>query len=134
MALLQTIHGELRWLLILVAVVAVIRFGWGWLGRASYDRLDRGLLAAFSGLLDLNVTLGIILLLWRGVLESVWPAIRLEHGVTMLLAAFVVHLSARWRDMADDKRRFRNNLLVVLAAVVLIVVGVVRLRGGWVYG
>ena len=122
-------HGGIRWLVALVAVVAVVRFGLGWVRGAEFKGADRGLMAAFTGLLDLNLLFGLILLFGLGGTISY----RTEHAVTMILATVAAHLSAIWRGSDDSARKFRNNLIVVVAAVVLIVAGVIRLRGGWIF-
>lgn len=130
MQILLTVHGEVRWLVALVGAAAVIRFAYGVLARARFGGLDRGLMVGFTALLDLNLVLGLILLfgLPGGLLGY-----RVEHLATMLLAIIAAHLSAIWRRSNDDARRFRNNLAVVVIALVLVVVGVVRLRGGWIF-
>lgn len=130
MQFLLTLHGEVRWLVALVGAVALVRFGWGWLRGADHRGLDRGLMAAFTGLLDLNFLLGLVLLVGLG---GGLPGYRVEHAVTMILAVSAAHLSAIWRHSGDDARKFRNNLLVIAAALLLVVTGVLRLRGGWVF-
>ena len=133
MSILQTIHGEVRWILAIVAVIAIVKFAMGWLQKAEYKPMDRGLMSGFTGLVDLNVTLGLILFVGLGITQGVWPAFRWEHMVTMILAAAVAHSSAAWRKSEDSATKFRNNLFVVLGALLLIFVGVMRLRGGWVW-
>ena len=127
---LLTLHGEIRWLVALVAVVAIVKYGLGLWQKQSYGPMDRGLIAAFTGLLDLNFLLGLILLFGLG---GGFPMHRIEHAVTMLLAVIVAHSSAAWCKSDDATRKFRNNLIVIVLALVLVVVGVIRLRGGWVF-
>jgi hypothetical protein len=123
-------HGELRWLVALAAVLAIGKFGLGWLRRAPFKGVDRALMAAFTGLLDLNLLLGLVLLFGLG---GGWPAFRLEHAVTMILAIGVAHSSAMWRRSDDSIKKFRNNLIVVVVATAFIVAGVIRLRSGWIF-
>jgi hypothetical protein len=91
--------------------------------------MDRGLMAGYTGLMDLQGTLGIILLLWTGFTGMGFPLYRIEHGVIMILAAVAAHLSARWRN-ADDTTRFRNNLFAILGSLILVVIGISVLPGG----
>lgn len=130
MEFLLRLHGEIRWLVALVAIIAIIRYALALLQNRAYTSMDRGLIAGFTGLLDLNFLLGLILLIGLG---GGFPASRIEHAVTMLLAVIVAHTSAAWRKSDDDARKFRNNLIVIVVALVLVIVGVVRLRGGWVF-
>lgn len=130
MAFLLKFHGEMRWLVVLVGAIAAIRFAAGWLQGADFKKLDRILMLVFTILLDLNLLMGLTLLF---ALPGDWVPFRLEHATTMLLAIVAVHLSAMWRGSDDSAKKFRNNLIVVLAALALVAVGVIRLRGGWIF-
>ena len=77
------------------------------------------------GLLDLQVLLGIILLI-----GLVTARFQLEHAFTMFIAVVLAHLSIRWRN-GEDPVKFRNNLLVIIADMILIFLGVSLLPQGW---
>ena len=79
--------------------------------------------------MDLQVTLGIIPLLWNGFMGTGLPRYRLEHGLIMIVAAVVAHLSARWKN-ADDPTRFRNNSLLIIGSLVSVLIGLLVLPGG----
>ena len=130
MNILFVTHSHLRWLVLLVAVAAVVKFAIGWLRGGEFKGMDRGLAAATSGLIDLQATLGLILMIWTGLAGVGFPMFRIEHATTMIIAAVVAHLPARWKNAAD-KVRFRNTLFCILGALLLIYVGVMRLPGGW---
>ncbi|WKZ36694.1 MAG: hypothetical protein QY332_01970 [Anaerolineales bacterium] len=123
-------HSHLRWLVLLVAAIAVVKFAIGWLRGGEFKGMDRGLTSAFSGVMDLQATLGFILFIWMGVTGLGFPMYRIEHAVTMLIAASVAHLPARWKHAADGIR-FRNGLFCILGALLLVYLGVMRLPGGW---
>jgi len=129
MGLLQTIHGELRWLVALVAVAIIIKFLIGWLGKRQYAPIDRTLLLVYTVLLDINVLLGLILLLFGGGFTG--P--RLEHATTMLLAVIAAHMTTVWRKSTDSSTKYRNQLLLVLLSLALVLLGVWRLRGGFIF-
>lgn len=128
MNVLLMAHSVLRWLILLLAVITIAKYLIGWFGNSPFKSMDRGLMSGFSGLMDLQVTLGIILLLWIGFTGGGFPISRILHGVVMMVAAVIAHLSARWKN-ADDRTRFQNNLFVIVASLVLIVVGIVLLAG-----
>jgi hypothetical protein len=130
MQFLLRFHGEVRWLVATVGVAAIVRFAWGAFARVRFGGIDRALMAAFTGLLDLNVLLGLILLF--GLPGGLF-GYRVEHAATMLLAVVTAHLSAIWRRSDDDARKFRNYLLLVVVALILVVTAIVRLRGHWVF-
>jgi len=129
MTILLMLHSILRWLILLTAAIAVVKFALGWLQGGQFKGMDRGLASGFSGLMDLQAVLGIILLLWTGFTGAGFPMYRIEHGVTMIVAAIVAHLPARWKN-TEDKTRFRNTLFVTIGVVALILAGISSLPGG----
>lgn len=129
MGMLMTIHGEIRWLVAILAVAVIIKFLAGWLGRRPYTSLDRTLLMVYTILLDINVLLGLILLFFGGGLSGT----RLEHATTMLLAVVAAHMTAIWRRSTDAPTKFRNQLLLVALSLILVLFGVIRLRGGFTF-
>jgi hypothetical protein len=130
MGFLLKLHGEVRWLVALVGLLAIVKFGVGWARRTEFKGMGRGLMAAFTGLLDLNLVLGAFVLF---ATVSGSAARRYEHIATMLLAIVAAHTSVIWRRSDDPVRKFRNNLIVVALALLLVAVGVTRLRGGWLF-
>lgn len=129
MGTLITIHGELRWLVALVAIVVLVKFLIGWLGKRQYTSLDRSLLMGYTILLDINVLLGLIILLFGGGFNG--P--RLEHATTMILAVIAAHMTAMWRKSTDSTIKYRNQFLLVLLSLALVLLGVIRLRGGFMF-
>jgi hypothetical protein len=131
MSFLLVTHSHLRWLILIVALVAVLKFAWGWLRGGTFQRLDRILASSFSGLMDLQALLGFILLIWNGVIGG-FPMFRIEHTVTMIVAAVVAHLHVLWKN-ADDKKRFRNSMFIIIDTLIIVYIGVARLPGirGW---
>ena len=130
MNILLMIHSILRWLIVVVAVIAIVKFALGWLCGGAFKGMDRGLSSGFSGLMDLQVTLGLIFLVGNGLAGSGFPMYRIEHAVSMILAAVLAHLPMRWKN-SEDKLRFRNSLFIVLGVLVIVLLGVARLPGGW---
>lgn len=129
MSLLLAAHAILRWLILLIALVAMVKFLIGWLSRAQFQGMDRGFTSGFSGLMDLQATIGVIYLLWSGFAEVGFPAYRIAHGLVMILAAGLAHMSARWKN-ADAPTRFRNNLFVIVGALISVLIGIAILPRG----
>ena len=130
MNILLMIHSILRWVILLVAVIAIVVFLVSWLRRSQLQGVDRGLMSGFSGLMDLQATLGIVLLVWSGLAGVGFPRYRLEHALIMVLAAVVAHLSARWKN-AEEPLRYRNYFLTILASLVLVLIGISVLPGSF---
>ena len=129
MNILLMAHSGIRWLVLLVAVIAIIKFLIGWLRGGHFKSMDRGLMAGFNGLMDLQMTLGFIFLLWTGFSGVGFPFFRILHGLIMIAAAAVAHMSARWKN-ADDITRFRNNLFLIVGSLILVLIGISILPGG----
>ena len=130
MDFILTIHGLMRWLVAIAGLIAIIKFAYGWLSKADYTPLDKRIMSVFTILLDINVLLGLVLLF--GLNSGPSPN-RMEHATTMILAAVAAHLSIIWRKSPSSVVKFRNNLIVVVIASLLVIMGVIRLRGGWVF-
>lgn len=129
MDILLEIHSIVRWLIVLVGLIALIKFAIGWLGKMPFKKMDRGLMSGFVGLLDLQMLLGLILFIW-GLADGGLVRFRAEHAAAMILAVVLAHASARWRK-SSDQVRFRNYALIILAVFVLIFAGIMPLPQGW---
>ncbi|MFZ1401371.1 MAG: hypothetical protein WAS33_30985 [Candidatus Promineifilaceae bacterium] len=127
MDILRTIHGEIRWLVAIMAVIVIVKFVIGLLQKSEYKSMDRGLMSGLVGLIDVNFLLGLILLFSYGF-DS--PA-RLEHAGTMFIAVLLAHSNAAWRKSEDSAKKFRNNLILVIVVLALVFAGVMRIRGGF---
>ena len=126
MGFVLMLHSIVRWLVVLVAVIAVVRYALVMAGKAQSSGMDRGLMSGYTGLLDLNVLLGLILIIGLGFTMP-----RIEHAVTNIIAVVAAHfLAQRAKKIEDAKLKARTNLLGVVISLVIIVVGV-ALIGGW---
>ncbi len=128
MEFLQTLHGSFRWYIAIVALIVIIKFAIGWLTKGKYSKMDRRLLMSLTGLMDLNLIMGLILLFG---LDGGFTRNRVDHAVTMILAVVAAHFSARWKNSSGATVKFRNQLITVIVALALVMVGVTQLRGGW---
>ncbi len=126
------IHGELRWIFLLVALVGVVRAALALARGGQFGRFDRIVRAVYNGLLDLQALYGLVLViyLWgRFGFQVLWWR-RILHPAVMLLAVVVAH-GARAFGGRDDRRQFRAQLAAYVISLAIIVVGVVIVQGGW---
>lgn len=127
MLIILTIHSIVRWAIVLVAIALIVRLVLGLRRKQPFDKSARMLTTAFTGLMDTQMLLGILYLVWDGLGGGTgFPRIRMEHGVAMVLAVIVAHLPAAWKK-ASDHVRTRNTLIAVIVALVIIFIGVARL-------
>ncbi len=126
MEFVLTVHSIVRWLVVVVAVIAVVRYALVMAGKAQSSGMDRGLMSGYTGLLDLNVLLGLILIIGLGFTTP-----RIEHAVTNIIGVAVAHFFARRaRKIEDARLKARTNLLGIVISIAIIIVGV-ALVGGW---
>lgn len=128
MSILLIIHSITRWLVVLAALALIIRLVLGWLQKRPFDKSATALSTGFSGLMDTQMLLGLLLFVLGGFGGIGFPAYRLEHAIFMLLAVVAAHLPTMWKT-AGDAMRTRNTLMAVLASLLLVVLGVSPL--GW---
>jgi hypothetical protein len=138
-SILLFIHSWVRWLVLLAGVVAIVLHLVGLIQRkADYEKPASISMSAFSGLIDLNVTIGIIQLIafWKAWSAAAggFPFPQIEHLTTMLVAAVVAHLpSMLWKDKPAGIR-YRNTLIAVVLVILLIIAGIMPLVGNrWVF-
>ena len=113
-------HSGLRFLVLLAAVVALVVQAMGVFGRRPYERPSRISMAAFTGLLDLQIVLGIALV----ALGCFYGAL-MGHLMMMVLAAAAAHgCSVFARKQADGRRAHTVALVGVVLALLLMVGGI----------
>ena len=113
-----------------IAVVAIIKFAISWAANSFFKAMDRGTRLGFSGLMDLQVLLGLIYLIWNGIAVTGFPTYRILHGATMIIAAAVAHLPSRFKNL-NDKLRFQYSLIAILGSLILVAIGISFLPQGW---
>jgi hypothetical protein len=130
MDIVLAIHSVVRWVILLVAVVAIVKLGLGWLRAGTYDRLDQGVVMGYSGLLDLQALLGMILLFGDGFfLNQGFPMVRILHAIVMILAVVTGHLASGGKQ-APPVARYRRALTGIAGSLVLIVIGIIIITAG----
>ena len=129
--IILTLHSVWRWVVVAIAIVAIVRFAISWLRGARENGMDRALMPAFAGALDLQTLLGITYFIWDGLARNIWPLYRTEHAGTMLIAVVIAHVGTRRWRRAPNPIRARNYLIVVVVVLLLIGAGISRLPQGW---
>lgn len=116
-------HSGLRYLVLLAGIVALLFFAYALATHRPAGRGGRIATAAFTGLLDLQIVLGLILMA-----SGIYYGALIGHMVMMLLAAVVAHgASAMARRAGDARREYTIRLVGVLGALVLIAGGIMSI-------
>lgn len=131
MDILLKSHAHFRWIVVLVAIIALIVFLLTWLQQKE-SRLDRMLMAIFMGCLDLQWLMGLILFIYLATTTGLSRR-HYEHGFTLTLALVLGHLSAKWKN-SPAPIRARNYLFITLGVILLIIAGVAVYPTGWRMG
>lgn len=128
MDVMQTVfmaHSGVRFLVLLIGVVAAIYFAYA-SARGGNPRTSRILGSAFTGVLDLQALLGLIMV----AMGLYYPAL-LGHLFMMLFAVAAAHVAmALAKSSADEARANRLRLAGVVIALLLIAGGVMAIGRG----
>jgi hypothetical protein len=118
-------HSGLRYLVLLAALAALIALGYSVAtGRAT--RVARNVSSTFAGLLDLQILLGIALLM-----GGIFPDAVTGHLILMVFAAVVTHGAfLTGQQLTTDRRELSVRLGGIIVALALIVVGIMAIGQG----
>jgi len=122
MTMLYQAHSGLRYLVLLAAVAALVAIGAA-LATGRPTRAARSLTTAYTGLLDLQVLLGIAL-----VVSGIFYGALMGHIVMMVLAAVAAHAgSVLARRQTDERVALRMRFVGVAASLLCIVAGIMAI-------
>ncbi len=119
MTFLYHAHSGLRYLVLLAGVIVVLHAAYGFLSRRP-EGPGRVLMSIFVGVLDLQILLGLLL-----VVGGIYYPMLIGHLFLMALAAAAAHVFAvRARRAADAVAAHRLRLMGALLALGLIAAGI----------
>jgi hypothetical protein len=131
------LHNVLRWVVLIAALLALINAYTGWFSGRAFARRDRTLGAVFTGSLDLQLLIGVVLYLVsplvQGALGNMSAAMgtrelrffALEHASIMLLAVILAHVGGVMaRRAAGDTAKFRQQAVWFTLSALAIVFAV----------
>jgi hypothetical protein len=114
------IHSYVRWFILSLALVGAARSFVSLLTRdAKFMRLDAGLSNAYSGILDAQGLIGLLLVFMALNLGENPPWI---HAVIMLPAIIAGHLNRRYRQQ-PDRVRHQVQIGIFIGSLILVAVG-----------
>ena len=116
MTIILTIHSITRWLVTLAALALIIRLILGLVRKMPFDKNATALTGAFSGLMDLQMLLGILYFILDGLARTGFPLYRWEHAGIMLLAVSRTNLvGVVAATLAVVSARFSAGVYLLLA-------------------
>ena len=128
MNILYHAHSGLRYLVLIAAIVALVALTYGtFTGRGV--RAASVLAAIFAGLLDLQILLGVGL-----VIGGIFPDAVVGHLIMMVFAAVVTHASSIVGQRSSSARRELLIRLGGIAVALALIVGGIMAIGRSVLG
>jgi hypothetical protein len=124
-------HSLVRWIVVIVAIVFVIKLLMGVLQKTTWDKLTNTLMRVFSISMSLQWFIGLIFFVILGSLIN-WQfqGYHWIHLIVMTLALAASHMPAMFKKRSDSVR-YQGTLALVIGALILVVIGVIVLPQGW---
>lgn len=135
--LVLSIHNLVRWVALILGIVAAASAYLGWSGRGEWSPRERRLGSFFTIAMDIQLLLGLILFVFlspvtRTAFQNIAAAIQggdlrffmLVHPLYMLLAVIIAHLgSILSRRAVDAIGKFRRAALWYSLSMLAMIVG-----------
>ena len=132
--LLVGTHNVMRWVVVVLAIYALVRVYMGWLGKKEFTETDREALSFYSIGLDIQVLLGLILYFmgsWFNVFGNMGSAsgemrfFGVEHITMMLVAVVLAHLGVvMTKKQTTSPAKFKRAAIFVTLSVLAVLVGI----------
>lgn len=140
-------HSGLRWIVLLLLLVATVKALSGWLGKKQYTKSDNLIAVMLLGFTHLQALLGLVLYImmgWGSAFSNMGVAMKdpdtrfwsIEHLVAMLLVVvFITVGRVRSKKASSDVLKHkRGAILYLLALLIVLWVGLIKpymLGRGW---
>jgi len=119
------VHNILRWVILILAIVALVRAYWGWFGKRDWTATDSKVGSFYSISLDVQLLLGLVLYFALSPIVSknlsnfmtlladqMFRFFALEHTLMMVIAIILAHVGA-----ASSRRAVENTVKYRRAAI-----------------
>jgi hypothetical protein len=128
------LHNLLRWVALVLVIVATVRAFLGWFGKRQWSESDRRI-GSFSAMaIDIQLLIGLLLYLvlspiTRSAFQDIGAVMEiadlrffvLEHAFYMLLAVVFAHLGSALPKRADDSRAKYQRAAIFFALTLLMI-------------
>jgi len=131
--ILLTTHSWIRWIILLLALIVIIKSFAGWRGNKPYGKGDNGLSAAFIGTLHLQLLIGLILYFFfspitQAAFQDFGGAMNVaaqrywavEHIFAMIIGVTIAQIGRTKSKKANiDKQKFKIAFIYYLIAIII---------------
>ncbi|HQV70530.1 MAG TPA: hypothetical protein PLJ62_10400 [Thermoflexales bacterium] len=123
------IHSLVRWVVIILAVFALVKFLAGWLSNGKVTAFDKQLGSWYAIAVTVQFVLGILNLLAVVGLNTFAPGKHMEHALYGLIITGLAHMLPLRKDARPDAARFRTSFIMIAVSLVIVLFSILRLRG-----
>lgn len=134
------LHSALRWILIVLLVVALIKTLAGWLGNKPFTNGDKKLHLFLMIATHMQFLLGLVLIFVSPDVQELFSNFKenikiptygfwVSHMFYMFLAVVLITIGRRTTKKGDDKKRHRNAFIFYLFGALMIALGIPYFRG-----
>jgi hypothetical protein len=127
----------MRWIVVILAVFAIIRSYLGWLGKKAWAKPDRLAGMMFSMGIDIQLLLGLLLYfilspITTGAFKDLGAAMQIselrfftfEHTFFMILAVILAHMgSALSKKASTDQNKHKQAAIFFSLTILMILIG-----------
>jgi len=135
--LILAVHNILRWIVLILLVIALVRAFWGWFGKREWTSTDRKVGMFYSVSLDVQLLLGLILYFvlspittsafsdFSAALASSGSRFFVaEHILMMILAVVFAHVGVAAAKRADESiLKYRRTAIWFGLSLIAILLG-----------
>jgi hypothetical protein len=136
------VHNILRWIVLILLVIALVRAFWGWFGKREWTPTDRKVGMFYSVSLDIQLLLGLLLYFVLSPITKIaftdfgaamantdLRFFVLEHFLMMVFAVIFAHIGvASAKRVEDSILKHRRTAIWFSLSLIAILVGMPWLR------
>ena len=136
-AFVLAVHSILRWIVLFLMILALVRAYWGWFGKRNWTSTDRRVGIFYSVSLDIQLLLGLILYfglspITRSAFSDFGAALAntdlrffvFEHFLMMVLAVIFAHLGvATAKRAAEPVLKHRRSAIWFSLSLIAMLLG-----------
>ncbi|MCB0711261.1 MAG: hypothetical protein KDD67_02905 [Ignavibacteriae bacterium] len=123
-------HSGMRWLVLLMFIVTMVKLLVTWLGKKEFGKGDNALLRATIGFIDIQLLLGLSLLLYFILNAGGLASYHYEHAGINAIAIIFAHIAGKGKDKPGPIRA-RNAFIFLFVSAALVGLAISRLPQGW---
>ncbi|WP_321287457.1 hypothetical protein [uncultured Sunxiuqinia sp.] len=128
------LHNSLRWLILLVALVTLVKYFMGWFSQKGWMKSDNILGILFTVIMDIQLVVGLVLYfgyspITKAAFQDFGAAMKnadlrfyaVEHFIMMIIALALVHIGrSKTKKAISARRKFGISLVFLGIAYIII--------------